>query len=478
MMALLLRREALLPSLQPGVSLHPSFWESPSDVWLGVSLPPNERLGYVNITTTPDLREGDEGVRTNVNANLRLSVLGRDMKVLIAGDAWASRKMGLTEFNVTFRSEGHNTEVQANVLEGVLSGEVETGGESFPFRVPVGTAFVLSSGAGVASFSLPPLEVGQEYFVDTFDPLTLSSGRAKIACVGEETIAVAGERVATKVVTTTLADMTTKAWVSPEGAVVRAELPVGFVLERIRAEDALTGISSTPSQDSLLHLAAITPAGPTPKRGARRMVVELTGTATEKTLPTDETQTRDTEGVFMIQQASTADLFEKTELSEEERMQALAGDPFIQTEHVKIVARAKAIVGRETDVWKRAMLVYEWVYGNVAKEAVLSVPSALDVLNTRRGDCNEHTVLYTALARAAGVPTRIAVGVVWSEEYKAFYYHAWPEVHVGRWIWTDPTLGQPFADATHIKLLNGGLESWWRLVPYFSRLRIRVLSIE
>ena len=41
----------------------------------------------------------------------------------------------------------------------------------------------------------------------------------------------------------------------------------------------------------------------------------------------------------------------------------------------------------------------------------------------------------------------------------------------------DPTLGQPLADATHIKLLNGGIESWPRLLPYLGKLEIEVLEI-
>ncbi len=64
------------------------------------------------------------------------------------------------------------------------------------------------------------------------------------------------------------------------------------------------------------------------------------------------------------------------------------------------------------------------------------------------------------------------------DELGGFYYHAWPEVHVGGWIWMDPTLDQTVADATHVKLLNGGIESWPQLLPFLGRLRIDVLEIE
>ena len=68
-------------------------------------------------------------------------------------------------------------------------------------------------------------------------------------------------------------------------------------------------------------------------------------------------------------------------------------------------------------------------YGMLEKKITFSVPNAVQVLETRQGDCNEHTVLYVALARALGLPARTAVGLVYVNG--AFFYHAWPEVWLG-----------------------------------------------
>jgi hypothetical protein len=40
----------------------------------------------------------------------------------------------------------------------------------------------------------------------------------------------------------------------------------------------------------------------------------------------------------------------------------------------------------------------------------------------------------------------------------------------------DPTLGQPVADATHIKLLNGGIDKWPALVSYIGKVQIEVVE--
>src|SRR5262249_9326062 len=112
----------------------------------------------------------------------------------------------------------------------------------------------------------------------------------------------------------------------------------------------------------------------------------------------------------------------------------------------------------------------------------ISLPSAREVLRTKVGDCNEHTALYVAMARAIGIPSRIAVGLVFI--HGAFYYHAWPEVYVDRsattglWLPVDPTLNQFPADATHLRLTRGGREKQAAILPLIGRLSIQVDAVE
>jgi transglutaminase-like putative cysteine protease len=97
------------------------------------------------------------------------------------------------------------------------------------------------------------------------------------------------------------------------------------------------------------------------------------------------------------------------------------------------------------------------------------------------GDCNEHTALYVAMARAIGIPTRIAVGLTYM--YGAFYYHAWPEVYVeengrGLWLPVDPTLDQFPADATHLRLARGGLDRQTAIVGMIGRIKMKIVDLQ
>ena len=134
------------------------------------------------------------------------------------------------------------------------------------------------------------------------------------------------------------------------------------------------------------------------------------------------------------------------------------------------------MIGGESDLARAAERLVRWVYDNLDKEITLSVPSARQVLDQRRGDCNEHTVLYVALARAAGLPARTAAGLVYVRD--RFYYHAWPEVWLGRWVPVDPTLGQFPADASHLRFVTGGLARQVELVRLIGLLELDVVSVE
>ena len=98
----------------------------------------------------------------------------------------------------------------------------------------------------------------------------------------------------------------------------------------------------------------------------------------------------------------------------------------------------------------------------------------LEALDTKRGDCNEHAVLFTALARAAGLPSRVAAGVVYLDN--AFYYHAWSEVWLGEWVAVDPAFRQFPADATHLKFIQGGPEEHLALLKVIGQVGMEVVE--
>jgi hypothetical protein len=85
--------------------------------------------------------------------------------------------------------------------------------------------------------------------------------------------------------------------------------------------------------------------------------------------------------------------------------------------------------------------------------------SASEVLRTKSGDCTEHSALFAALSRAAGIPAKMVFGVVLNPGGE-FFFHNWNEVFAdGKWITVDSTFNLIPADSSRITLIYGGSDS-------------------
>jgi hypothetical protein len=85
--------------------------------------------------------------------------------------------------------------------------------------------------------------------------------------------------------------------------------------------------------------------------------------------------------------------------------------------------------------------------------------SALETISRRAADCTDAAALLAALGRAAGIPTRVASGLVYSRESyhgvsNVFMPHSWTLAWVdGKWRSFDLALDD--FDSTHIALTIG-----------------------
>jgi transglutaminase-like putative cysteine protease len=162
----------------------------------------------------------------------------------------------------------------------------------------------------------------------------------------------------------------------------------------------------------------------------------------------------------------------------------------IQSDNELVMAMAKTATAGKKDDWSKAVALERYVYDNIENKNFLqTLASAAEVARTREGDCTEHAVLLAAMARAVGLPARVAVGLVYierSQEPKhAFAYHMWTEIHVNhRWIPMDATLGLGGAGPARLKLAHGSLKdsdamsSFLPVIKVLGRLQLEVIDFE
>lgn len=84
---------------------------------------------------------------------------------------------------------------------------------------------------------------------------------------------------------------------------------------------------------------------------------------------------------------------------------------------------------------------------------------ASNVAKRMSGDCTEHAVLLAAMMRSRGIPSRIAVGLIYVEKVGAFAAHMWTEALIdGIWMPFDSAVGADNFGVTHLKLVDSALE--------------------
>lgn len=407
-----------------------------------------------------------------------------------------SKSLGLVDFNFDLDSEVGRFAVRG-VARGdtLLELEIGAGGERQRTSIATEGAIVLPSMLPIRLAAAGRLAVGERMRARLFDPSTLAPRDVELRITAHDTMLVAdtavwnadtGEWVGVPDtipawrIEETFAGISVASWVDEDGRLIRAESPLGFTLERTAYEIAQQEWRRSLGDGSLAlgygtviegtAIAANAPLGAT--GSIDRLAVRLVGVELDGFDLSGGRQELRGDTLFITREVLAGGAgYELPYRGGGSVAEELASTPLIQADDPRIARTARQIVGDERDAATVARLLNDWVYANVRKDVTLSVPSALQVLEAMTGDCNEHTVLYVALARSLGLPTRTAVGLVHIDG--RFYYHAWPEVWLDdRWVAVDPTLGQFPADASHLRFLVGGLARQVELVRLIGRLRL------
>ncbi len=137
--------------------------------------------------------------------------------------------------------------------------------------------------------------------------------------------------------------------------------------------------------------------------------------------------------------------------------ECLAASAYLQSDDPDIQRMARDNVSPSASPAVKAKQLAEWVSRYITKKDYnVGFASAKETLLSREGDCKEHSLLLAALLRAAGFPSRVAVGLTYADGL--FIGHMWTEAYLNDWTALDAALtGGGVVDATHIKLAVSAL---------------------
>jgi hypothetical protein len=318
------------------------------------------------------------------------------------------------------------------------------------------------------------LKVGEVREINIFNPIFLESSQARIEILKTENIEFMGKKLKTFVIKTQYKNMKTKSWITESGIPLKEEMPsLGWTMIKEPKEKATKLIG--PAKDFLNLYAVKTNKIIRVPRKIKYLKIKIEGAPITKLALNPSVQKIDEKN--KIVEISAADIKINNlniPINNPEFKKYLKGTAFVQVNDEKIKKRAVAIIRKEKNAWECAKKISNWVNKVMIKTPNVGIPSALEILNQKRGDCNEHTVLFTALARSVGIPTEMCAGIAYQQG--KFYYHAWPKVYVGQWVSMDPTFNQTVADATHIELINGDLSKQMKILPFIGKLKVDIME--
>jgi len=102
-----------------------------------------------------------------------------------------------------------------------------------------------------------------------------------------------------------------------------------------------------------------------------------------------------------------------------------------------------SIIGREQNPYVKARIIYDWMLKNI--QVLEFIPYSENIaaaIEHKNADPYNAALLFTALARAAGVPCIPVAGVLINRDQKTFR-HYWAEIWINDfgWVPVDPSLG-------------------------------------
>ncbi|MCD6595666.1 transglutaminase domain-containing protein [bacterium] len=412
-----------------------------------------EKIGYSSKSVQ---KIGSKSMITDVSY-MRLPVGGIVQEIYAQSITTVDSTYAVQTFSFDLQSGAYNATAEGNIENGLLSVFLNT-------PQSVDTIKIHIDGKIYTPSMIPEMFISAQKHkklltkIPTFDPFTVSRTPYEITDIQRRIKNIADKKQDVWVLQVASQGFNSEMWISDDGDLLFEKTANSFTQFKESQDEALKFDLSHSGEYDLLTGFAI-PARWLPSVSSRKSKFAkyiLTGFPDELLELNDFNQKFSNDTLIICSNGfDTID----NPIAED-----TAEVPFIQCHDRRIVKAVHKIIKNSTDTLNMLVEINDYLFKNIEKQYQTSIPSALDVLAHMKGDCNEHSTLFAALARSLGIPTRINVGLVYRED-GYFFYHAWVQSYTNsKWHSFDPTFGQYPVDASHIKLLSGSLDKQVQLL--------------
>jgi hypothetical protein len=360
--------------------------------------------------------------------------------------------------------------MHGDVIDGKMNLSIEAGGQSQHEVIPWGPEVRGPYGAEM-SLTRQPIKSGEAREVKTYVPDLNQVCTTKLEAKGKETVVLGqGVRLELLRVEQSLTDpkgkllpeMNTTLWVDDQGQILKSHTDLLGGMDSYRTTERAAKAPNGGGFDLLTILKVGRPIRDSEK--SRDIVYQVTmkdGNPLDL-IPADRRQSirkGNAAGTATVE-IRTAGPNEGETGPDQVDAEYVRSNPLVNSEDAVVVEHTRKAVGGLTDPWEKAVAIEKWVAQNLRnKNFNIAFAPAAEVARDLAGDCTEHGVLTAAMCRAAGIPSRCVIGLVYVEPKRGFGFHMWNEVYVNRrWVAIDSTFDQAQVDATHLKLAATSLD--------------------
>lgn len=444
-----------------------------SEHWFGIYVN-SERVGFYR----QRIDKSGDGYRMEGNGSVRMKVMSFSKEASMRETYLVSKSLALRSFDVEQTVNGTSSHVSGTVSGSAMHIKSEAGGKTtdkmlkFKGDIYPGPALNLYP-------LMRTVTAGSSYKIQAFDPEEVKIKDIQITVLGGDK--TTGGLPALKLRNNLYPFVNNDIWVDDRGNTLEESVREGLVITKVEHPDALGSFISdwALAKKDLIYDFSLVRVQP-PIKEAKK----LTGLAVEISDWNDALPLLQ-EGGQQVQKRGNGRVVFKTgslvQMSPETKARKPADEYLkpadkIESDAPEIKAQAKTLADGVTNQEKLAGTLAAWT-ADWLKDTVDDGGGAVESLKSKSGNCQTHARLYTALARATGIPTRFVSGLVYLEGM-GFLYHSWAESFIGdRWVPVDPTYNQLPADPTHLKLLEGHLpQDMAPIIAIIGRIKMTLLE--
>ena len=332
--------------------------------WWGVYYR-GEKIGF----TSQSIEPNSDGYLLRDDSLLRLNLLGTTQRALTRLAMNVDKEWVLKDFNFELQSNDMRFKSRGKIVPGKLHLEIESADYTSTQQIALTQPPYLAA-ALKPLVATQQLEPGKEHFFTIFDPSTLAQQITSIVIEGREQILVGDKTEPAIKLRQKFKGLSVVSWIDGRGRTLKEESPGGFALRREAPQQAKSFAESRAVPLDMIADASIAVGEVIAQPQSRSALrLRLSG-VNMANFALDHGRQKFSGNELWVEREKVgpSDTY-KIPLQDRRFSSFLRPTAFLQSDHPRIRAHARQILGDETDAYRAILRLKTSVYNEIQKTA-------------------------------------------------------------------------------------------------------------